>query len=177
MGLDFVELVFRWMHVLAAIVAVGGTIYQRFMVLPALGELPAAERARVADAIRGRWAMWVRAAITFLLISGLYNFLFVVNKRYDLPPLYHALFGIKFLLALVIFTLASFLTGRSGVAQRFVAAARFWLTVNLVLALAVVGISGVLRGLPKQPKTVEPPAAVSPDGPAPAGAAPTATGS
>lgn len=177
MDLDVVELVFRWMHVLAAIVAVGGIIFQRFMVLPALDELPEAEQARVADVIRGRWAMWVRAAIAFLLISGLYNFLFVAHRRYELPPLYHALFGIKFLLALVIFTLASFLTGRSGVAQRFVAAARFWLTVNLVLAVAVVGISGVLRGLPRQPKTVEPAAAVSPDGPAPVGTAATGTGS
>jgi hypothetical protein len=63
------------------------------------------------------------------------------------------LFGIKFLLALAIFFLASVLTGHSARTQKFRDNRRLWLTVNLVLAVLVVCISGILRKSdpPKKP--------------------------
>ncbi len=60
------------------------------------------------------------AAILFLLVSGFYNFL-RYEFQYKLPPLYHALFLIKFLLALAIFYIASLLAGRSEAASAFAA--------------------------------------------------------
>ena len=58
---------------------------------------------------------------------------------------YQMLFGIKFILALAIFALASILTGRSAGTQKIRDNARFWININLAMALAVVIISGVMR--------------------------------
>jgi uncharacterized membrane protein len=151
---DVLGIVFRWLHILAAITAVGGTIFMRFALLPAMAELPEATRKSFHEAVRSRWARPVQLAILFLLISGVFNIISMENQ-YDLSKvrLYHPLFGVKFLLALAIFFLASVLTGRSARTQRFRDNRRLWLTVNLVLAVLVVCISGVLRKSdpPKKP--------------------------
>jgi hypothetical protein len=154
------DIVLRWMHIFAAIAAVGGTIFQRVALLPAVAELPQDVRQRLHDTVRTRWARVVHAAILFLLVSGLVNF-FGVIRNYDIVPYYHALFGIKFLLAFGIFFIASMLLGRSETARRFQQNARYWLTVNLLLAVVLVGISGVLKTAPKSPKVAEPAAAAA----------------
>jgi hypothetical protein len=76
---------------------------------------------------------------------------------------YQMLFGIKFLLALAIFALASILAGRSPGTQRIRDNAKFWLNVNLAMALAVIAISGIMRLThvgPTDPRAREPQAAV-----------------
>lgn len=137
---------FRWMHILAAIAAVGGTIFARLALLPSLQELPEGHRKTLHEAIRSRWSKVVMASIGFLLISGVYN-LVIISKAMpeDMKPFYHPLFGIKFLLALVIFFIASAMTGRSAAFEKMRTNARFWLTLNMVLAILLVCISGVLR--------------------------------
>jgi hypothetical protein len=65
------------------------------------------------------------------------------------------LFGIKFLLALVIFFVASLLVGRSPAADRFRQKRKTWLTLNMTLAITVVLISGVMRTLPQKPRPTE----------------------
>ena len=147
------DIVLRWMHIFAALAAVGGMIFQRVALLPAVAELPDDFRQRLHAAVRARWARVVHAAILFLLVSGLVNF-FGIIRNYTLEPYYHALFGVKFLVAFGVFFIASMLLGRSETAQRFQKNARYWLTVNLVLAVIVVGISGILKTAPKRPKVV-----------------------
>jgi putative copper export protein len=105
----------------------------------------------MADAVRARWSKWVAAAIAFLLASGLYN-IAVTVMRFEVPPIYHMLFGIKFLLALGVFFIASLLAGRSAAAIRARQNAKMWLNLNLTLAVLVVLISGYLRSLPHTPK-------------------------
>jgi hypothetical protein len=78
--------------------------------------------------------------INFILTMKLFKAADVVMPRF-----YHPLFGIKFLLALAIFFLASMLAGRSQGTQKFRDHAARWLTVSLVLATLVVAISGILR--------------------------------
>ena len=142
---------FRWMHILAAITAVGGAIFMRMALLPAAASLPETERKQLEEQVRSRWVKWIMAAILFLLVSGFYNFL-TTNARYKLPPLYQGLFGVKFLLALAIFFLASVLSGRSAAGQRFRRNARTWLTLNVVLAVALVCISGVMKTMHHGPE-------------------------
>lgn len=154
-------LVFRWLHILAAITAVGGAFFARFVVFPALDPLPSDQRAGLHAAMRARWSKIVAAAIAFLLVSGLYNFLMIVVE-YTLPRWYHPLFGVKFLLALAIFAIASLLAGKSPAAESLRKNARAWLNLNIVLAVLVVCISGVLRSAEKIPKK-EPPAEPSPE--------------
>jgi hypothetical protein len=153
MQIDYLALILRLMHILAAITAVGGTIFARFALFPVAEAMPNEERKRLHEAVRVRWARLVYLSILFLLVSGLVNFgMFIIAARdwgdewrsiYNRT--YQILFGIKFILALAIFALASILAGRSPGTQRIRDNARFWLNVNLVLALAVIVISGVMR--------------------------------
>ena len=154
--LDWVAIASRWLHILAAITAVGGTIFMRFALLPSVGALPDDERKKLHEGVRSRWVKFVMAAILFLLASGIYN-LILKEKQFKMAAdgakslyhtLYHMLFGVKFLLAFVIFFLASALTGRSPAFANIRQNARFWLTLNLVLAIIVVCVSGVLRAIP-----------------------------
>lgn len=154
--MDSTTLLLRWAHVLAAIVAMGGLVFARFGLLPAIADLDQQTRDRIHEAIRRRWLPWVIGAITVLLASGLANFL-LFNARVKAEgwaggawmreTSYHALFGAKFLLAMVVFYFASALVGR-GEGTAWVRRGRgTWLTVTLGLALAVVLISGWMRQL------------------------------
>ncbi len=149
MLLEFLGLLSRWAHILAAITAVGGTIYQRLVLFPALAELPEQSRDAFREVLRKRWARFVGLAIAFLIASGLYNLITTLQMFKppvgELPSYYHPLFGIKFLLAIAVFFFASALAGKSPGTAKFRENAPRWLTINLLLMLAIVVISGVLR--------------------------------
>jgi hypothetical protein len=175
MTMDPLTLVLRWAHVLAAIVAMGGLVFARFAIVPALSEVDQATRDRIHESIRRRWLPWVIGAITVLLVSGLLNF-FIFQVRVS-PPRdsgltrfvsviapgiegegwsggtwmratgYHSLFGAKFLLAMVAFYFASALVGRGAGTQWVRTERAKWLSVTLGLTLAVVLLSGWMRQL------------------------------
>ncbi|MGD9723076.1 MAG: hypothetical protein AB7O59_17105 [Pirellulales bacterium] len=129
----------------------GGTIFARFVVVPSLEPLAPDERSALHAAMRSRWSKIVAAAIGFLLLSGLYN-IAVISIEYRLPRWYHPVFGVKFLLAFLVFTVASLLTGKSPAAENVRRNVRFWLNLNIVLAVIVVCLSGVLRTAQREPK-------------------------
>jgi hypothetical protein len=79
--------------------------------------------------------------VTLILVSGLANFALFQAPSHKGQPLYHALFGIKFLAALVVFFLASALTGRSASLAPIRANARFWAGVAATLVIVIVAIS------------------------------------
>ena len=153
MQIDYVAYVLRLLHILAAITAVGGAVFARFALLPCIQSLGEDECRRVHDGVRPRFARLVHISILFLLVSGLINYIMFVRAARDFSTewretymsTYHMLFGIKFLLALAIFAISSILVGRSPGTQKIRDNARFWLNINLALALAVVMISGVMR--------------------------------
>jgi uncharacterized membrane protein len=156
MEIDWLGLVFRWMHILAAITAVGGTVFMRLALLPAMAELPEESRTRLHEAIRSRWSTAIMWSIGFLLLSGVYNIIHV-ERTYEINriPAYRMLFTAKLVLALGVFFLASALTGRGKATERIRQDRRLWLTVNLVLALTVVALSGVLRMTEKPRKPLK----------------------
>jgi hypothetical protein len=168
-SMDYTALLLRWAHILAAIAALGGLVFARFGLLPALAEVDSATRERIHDAIRRRWLPWVIGAITVLLASGLANFL-IFNSRVKADPdfwgatwmrqtNYHALFGAKFLLAMVVFYFASALVGRGQGTEWIRKDRAKWLSVTLALGLAVVLLSGWMRQLHTGPNA--PPAAIT----------------
>jgi putative copper export protein len=129
-----------------AIAAVGGTIFALWVVLPATGVLTPEMREAFHAAVRKRWSKIVFTAIGLLLLSGIYNFLMIArNFRGELPKWYHPLFGVKFLLAMAVFAIASLLAGRTPLAQRMRTNLKFWMSLNLLLAAVIIAISGVLR--------------------------------
>jgi hypothetical protein len=162
--IQYVLLGLRYMHILGAIAMMGGTIFALFAVIPALGVLPDSQRLELHGQLRRKWSRVVRVASALLLLSGIAN-LGIYGAMYEFPTFrpYHMVAGIKFLLALPIFFLAELLTGKSKLALRIQEQPKFWLSVNLALALSMVLIGGTLRFVdrqPKQPKTQKP-AAVS----------------
>lgn len=162
--MDPTLLLLRWAHILAAIVAMGGLVFARFALVPALSEIDAVTRDKIHDTIRRRWLPWVIGAITVLLASGLVNFL-LFNGRVKAEGWaggswmrqynYHALFGAKFLLAMVAFYFASALVGRGEGTQWVRNDRAKWLSVTLGLTLAVVLLSGWMRQLHTGPNQVE----------------------
>lgn len=162
---DMVQLVSRWLHILGGMTALGGMIFARLVVFPTLCTCPDDERQALHAAMRARWSKVVSGAIGLLLITGLYNYA-RLEIDYALPAWYRGVFGVKFILALTMFTLASLLAGRSAAGEQLRAKAGLWLGVNLTLGVAVVCLSGVLRsahtqGLPPKPAAASLPAAVS----------------
>ena len=150
-SLEIVSLVLRWFHILSGMVAVGGMVFLRFVVVPSIGAISTDSFKSLHGQMRPRWAKIVAAAIGTLLITGLINFVITV-KLYDVPKWYHMVWGIKFLIAMVIFFISSVMAGRSALADKFRENVRFWLNLNILLAVVVVCLSGVLKIADKTPK-------------------------
>jgi len=147
------ELVLRWIHILGAITLVGGAILMRCAYVPAMAENEAEE---FASAFRRRWSKLVMISSGLLLISGIVNFVLLV-KQYELPSQYHMIFGSKFLLVFLVFFLSAALSGRSGLAEKLRKKERTWLTVNLILAVVVVCLAGLMKTTERTPKTSQAP--------------------
>src|SRR5687768_13113525 len=128
-------LILRYMHILGAITLMGGAIFMRFALVPSVGELADESRRQLHERVRSRWAKVVMASAALILISGIANLGLASRYEFGGPVNYSMLGGIKFLFALPIFYFASVLSGRSATAQKFQANAKFWLNVNLALAL------------------------------------------
>jgi len=143
------ELILRWLHIFGAIMLVGSTIFMRCVYLPAKLQSGEEPGAAFAERQRQLWARMVMLSSGQLLLSGLVSFILIV-KRYDFAEifpgnLYHALFGLKFLLAMVVFFLAAALSGRTALATKLRQRERLWLMVNMILAITVVCLAGVMK--------------------------------
>ena len=145
-----VDLALRWLHIFSATALVGGTLYWRFALLPATSQL-SSEQDAFLDKLRSGWARIVMLSSGFLLISGVFNAVRII-MRYDLPTSYHMLVGVKLLLALAMMWLSATLAGRSQLARKFREQARLWLTVNVLLAVVLVGLAGVMKLTDRSPK-------------------------
>ncbi len=146
---DLVVLLMRWAHILSAIVAVGGSFFMRVVLMPgANAVLSDAEHAKLRPALVKRWQKVIHVCILLFLISGFYNYFVVTSPMHQGQPLYHMLFGVKFLLAMLVFFLAIVLTSLKPWAARVRANAKLWLSLLVALAITVVLISGLLKNLP-----------------------------
>lgn len=137
--------VLRVLHILAAIIIVGGLFYAKIVLVPA-GADPYAGNRQV-------WARWVGIASLLLLVSGLMNFMNNIGLAKEhgtpLPPTYHMLFGIKFLLGLFVMFIAAILAGKTALADRFRQNMGRWLNIAWSSSLAIVIIGALLRTFPR----------------------------
>ena len=158
-------LLLRWGHILAAVVALGGLVFSRFALLPALDDLDEAARERVHAGVRRSWLLWVIGAITILLVTGLVNYLLTISRAGSEAwggdgrawmrfHKYHAFMGAKILFAFALFYVASAIVGRGEGSRWARDDRRKSLGIALGLGLAVVIISGYLRQLHTGPNVV-----------------------
>jgi len=139
-----IQLVSRVLHILPAMILVGGLYYLRTMVVPVGSE----------DCYAGRRAMWAKAVgicTLLLLATGFYNFFGILSAAKEagekLPPAYHMLFGIKCLLALLVMFIAAILSGKTEAAERFRTQMPKWLNIAKLAIVAIVVIAAILRTL------------------------------
>ncbi len=146
--MDYLALVLRWIHLLSAITLVGGSLFAFLVLRPWLASLPEEQRRQIHQQLRARWAKVVFVGIALLLVTGLVN---IMRINAQLPPelkkTYHPLLGIKVLVALGVFFLASALAGKSAAFQGLRAHWARTLGVVVLLGVLVVLISGYLRTL------------------------------
>ena len=135
----------RWLHITAAAVAVGGLIYARFVLMPAMESLAAEQRAALAAQIAKRLRPIASAAIVLVVVSGVYNLIRVLEQ--GVTSSYHMAFGIKFLIAghvLAMLYVAS--TPPSGDAARDAKRPRLLLG-GAISGLVVLALGAYLRSL------------------------------
>lgn len=147
MDVSPIEVISRVLHVLAAILLFGGTLFLAFVVRPAAKDLPEDEHEALQERIAKKWRAYVGMAIGLLIFSGFYNYLMVAMPEHNAvgDKKYHMFMGIKILLAFVVFFFASVLPGRAPAFNKMRENAKLWTTVTIVLATLVVAIAGFLR--------------------------------
>ncbi len=140
------KLLMRWMHILAAITLLGGSIFMWAVILPVTGKALEPEQAQaLRAAIVGRWRKFVPWLIIAFIVSGLYNYLKVTRHLHPLDSPYHMFFAIKFLLAMVVFALAMTITSPEAWAAKIRAKADKWLLLLLGLGVAIVLLAGYMK--------------------------------
>ena len=147
----------RILHVLTAVILVGGGFFLRYVLMPAAeASLSASDHDSLRSAVVGNWKKFVHGGIAVILLSGLFNYFKVIFEgSHKGDGLYHGLIGAKIILAFGIFFIASALVGRSAGTAGMRQNARKWLAVSFTLAVIIIAISGFLRirGVPG-PKVV-----------------------
>ena len=111
--MEYAEVISRWIHVGTAIVLVGGSVFMRFVLMPAASELPEDQHEALKKRVLGRWKRFVHTGILLFILSGGFNY-FRAMPFHKGDKLYHPLIGTKILIALVIFFLISALVGKSA---------------------------------------------------------------
>jgi copper resistance protein D len=137
----------RSLHVLAAIVWIGGMLFIALVLVPVVRRLEPLERARLVQAIglRFRTVGWI--ALVLLLLSGLLN---LWLRPYLLGvPLFHIKLGVV-VLALALSVVHDFVlgprAGAPGADPRLRGRASWLARANVLVVLAVVVLGLALRG-------------------------------
>jgi uncharacterized membrane protein len=151
-GMYWLMLVSRILHIVGAIILVGGVFYLCNVVSPSAAPAGDSNADSHFGGRRAAWAMWVGIATLLLLVTGLWNYLQIIKTNERMAPSYHMIAGLKMLAGLAVFGLAALLAGRSSAAVSLRGRMRFWLNVCLLLGIITVVLGSVLRSYPHIPK-------------------------
>ncbi len=92
----------RWIHIASVVTLIGGYIYARFALAPAIASAAPAEGNSVTAAVQRAFRPILFTVIATVLISGIYNY----ATKASYPRGYHMWMGIKLLLVLHILSSA-----------------------------------------------------------------------
>ncbi len=138
----------RWLHITSVVALIGGFLYARFAVWPALDALRESDRVAFVETMVTRIRAILYTVMVAALGSGLYNYL---TKPFY-PPHYHMIIGVKFLFVMHVFAVAILYTlPNADLAKR-----RRWLTGLVISGLVIIAISTDLRWISTVPTSVVP---------------------
>ena len=152
--LDWILVAIRWVHALAAVAWVGGSIFYVLVLRPSQKRSPDGGDRRVRDATAQEFRGLVNTAISVLLLTGV--ILSVARLTEDSITLaYVAVLVVKIVLACYMFYIVRFLHQRSypedlATADGWWGKARAGLTSTsavLIIGLVVFGLADVLSAL------------------------------
>jgi len=129
----------RWIHIVSVVTLIGGFIYARFVMAPALATLPQPEREAAGKSSVNAFRPLLLTVLVTALGSGAYNY----ATKGVYPPGYHMWIGIKLLLVLHIYVSAILYSVRES---NEVKRNRTALSITIA-GLIVIGIADYLRYL------------------------------
>jgi len=139
------NLISRWLHVIPAIIMIGGTLFLRLALLPSLASSEHTDfRADMRESVRKKWAKWIGISTLLLLVTGLYNAYFKV-VTYELSGVYIGLLMTKLILAFAVFYLTAVLSGKSKTAVKLRQRELHWTNILCGLMLAIVLVAGAMK--------------------------------
>jgi len=124
----------RWIHIASVVTLIGGFIYARFVLAPAMASVAPAERNGLTAAVQSTFRPLLFTVIATVLISGIYNY----ATKATYPPGYHMWMGIKLLFVLHIISSAivdSVRTPNSAKSSR----TAFGIAITGLIAIAIAG--------------------------------------
>jgi len=120
-------------HIISAILAVGGVAFFRFSVLPYAASLPKSERQSFLTGVRKGYIRILHGSFLFLFLTGIHHITRIIRSGLEFP----ALLKTKIVIALIIIFIGVALTTSKGF-EGIKKSARGYMTINLVLAAVVV---------------------------------------
>jgi uncharacterized membrane protein len=147
MTIPILDGVLQWLHVLAAVLAVGGVFFLRFVLCPALKKLPAEQEAtktQLLQSVVRIFKMVIHSSIAVLIITGVIRLVQTWSLLTG-PKGYIALLHTKLLLAVVLFVIAIMLTLPGAQPNYFQRGRDKWLLINFLLGAVIILISATLR--------------------------------
>ena len=141
----FVHLIFRFIHITAVILFLGGVVYARQVLAPTLDSLPEAYRSAASSRAQTGYRTTLYTLLLLIVGSGLYNFLTFAGPKHSRD--YQMWFGIKMLLVLHILATAILWATSSPSDAAASAKGKRRLISLAISGLIVVFISNYLRSL------------------------------
>jgi uncharacterized membrane protein len=135
------DILMRYLHVVAACLAVGGAFFIRFLLPVGPRDLDAETKEHVLLRSRRVFKMVVHSSILAFLVSGTYNAIKLFPQYRANRPLLHGLWGSHLILALAIFTISIILLRGVEPPRNH----RRWMKINIVLMLITILVASSLK--------------------------------
>ena len=142
--MEWLNLLMRWLHILSVAIVIGSTAFLRLVLQPALADLSGESRRIFLQGIKSRLTILLHSAVAGVVVSGLYNTHLAWQTSLSPYPLVYA---VKVLLALMVLAVAVFAFSHLSRESGPLSPRTRWLTLGLVVGLAVVALSAYLRTL------------------------------
>jgi uncharacterized membrane protein len=133
----------QWVHLMAAVLLVGGMGFLLLILIPSLRVLSTEQRESLAKAVAGRfrWISW--SAMVLLLGSGIYS---VRHSYWEVPwGTAWKFLTLKIVLSFALFAIFMAITVPFRLFEPLRARRRMWLLVAFILGVVVILISAYLR--------------------------------
>jgi uncharacterized membrane protein len=135
------DILMRYLHVVAACLAVGGAFFIRVLLPIGTRDLDAEKKEYVFLRSRRAFKMVVHPAMLAFIVSGVYNSIKLFPQYKANPPLFHGLWGAHVIGALIVFTISIVLL--KGVQPP--RSHRTWMKINVGLMLVVILLASTVK--------------------------------